>query len=91
MDSLVTSNSICKDLAREMDLPFAERDIFLDNENTRAAIEEQFSQLAEEARSKGQAIAIGHDRPLSLQIIKEQTQALEKQGFKFVPAGDLVQ
>ena len=89
LDSLVTGQSICRRLAREMNLPFTERDIFLDNENTRAAIEEQFALLAEQAQLKGYAIAIGHDRPLSLQIIKEQTEKLQREGFKFIPAGDL--
>jgi len=89
LDSLVTSQSICRRLAKEASLPFAERDIFLDNENTRTAIEEQFALLAEEAQTKGYATAIGHDRPLSLRIIKEQTQKLQQEGFKFISAGDL--
>lgn len=89
VDSLVTSESICRNLAREMHIPFTERNIFLDNENTRAAIEAQFAKLAEEAKRRGYAVAIGHDRTLSLQIIKEQTEELAKQGFQFVEADAL--
>ena len=90
VDSLVTSHSICRGLAREMHIDFARRDIFLDNKNERRYIENQFAQLSKEAKQKGYAIAIGHDRPLTLEIVKEQTEALQKQGFKIVRIKDLL-
>lgn len=90
VDSFVTSKSICSDLAKKIDVRFARRDIFLDNENNRAYIEQQFKELAREAKQKGRAIAIGHDRRLTLQIIKEQTDILEKQGFRIVSVKDLL-
>ncbi len=90
VDSLVTSNSICRNLAKEMNIDFARRDVFLDNKNERRYIENQFAQLAKQARQKGYAIAIGHDRPLTLEIVKEQTEALQKQGFKIVRITELL-
>ena len=90
VDSLVTSHSICRTLAREMHIDFARRDIFLDNKNERWYIENQFAQLSKEAKQKGYAIAIGHDRPLTLEIVKEQMEALQKQGFKIVRITDLL-
>ena len=84
LDSMVTSNSICRDLAREMRIHFTQRDIFLDNKNERSYIENQFTQLAKLARRKGSAVAIGHDRPLTLQIVKEQLEKLQKEGFQIV-------
>ncbi|MFA5060265.1 MAG: divergent polysaccharide deacetylase family protein [Candidatus Omnitrophota bacterium] len=88
VDSFVTAKSVCAKIAAEMKMPFAQRNIFLDNENKREYIEGQFAQLAQEAREKGSAIAIGHDRELSLEIIAEQTELLEKQGFKFITVAE---
>lgn len=90
VDSLVTPDSVCREVAQKFKIPFATRDVFLDNENNRAYIENQFAELAQEAKRKGFAIAIGHDRPLTLQIIKEQTGLLENQGFKFVTVKELI-
>ena len=90
IDSLVTSNSVCQTVAQSLDLSFGKRDIFLDNENNRPYIEHQFELVAQEARKKGYAIAIGHDRRLTLQIIEEQTDRLEKEGFKIIKVKDLL-
>ncbi len=84
LDSMVTSHSICRDLAREMHVNFTQRDVFLDNKNERGYIENQFAQLAKLARRRGFAIAIGHDRPLTLQIVKEQLEKLQQEGFQIV-------
>src|SRR3989338_2854864 len=76
IDSMVTNRSVAQDLASAMGIPFAERNIFLDNNNDRSYIEGQFLQLAEIARAKGYAVGIGHARALTLQIIKEQTEQI---------------
>ena len=91
VDSLVTNHSVCRDLAKKLGVDFAQRDVFLDNKNTREDIERQFAQLARKAQRKGYAIAIGHDRPLTWQILKEQTEALERQGFKIVSIRELLE
>ena len=91
VDSYVTSSSICRPLAKQMKILFAQRDVFLDNENKRPYIENQFAQLAREARKKGYAVGIGHDRELTLQIIKEQTALLKDQGFAIVTVRNLIQ
>ncbi len=91
VDSLVTDHSVCPALAKTMQLPFAQRNIFLDNKNERAAIEKQFALLAEDAKKNGYAVAIGHARRLTLQIIKEQTERMGKEGFQFVTVKDLIE
>jgi len=90
-DSLVTSNSVCSDLAHQMRLPFAKRDVFIDNESERSYIEGQLEQLAKKAKRKGFALGIGHARRLTLQIIREQIPLLEKQGFQFISVKDLIE
>ncbi len=91
VDSVVTNQSICKNLAGRLKLNFARRDVFLDNQNSRDYIERQFAQLAKRAEKKGYAIAIGHDRPLTWQIVREQTAALQKLGFRIVSIRELLE
>ncbi len=90
VDSFVTGKSVCKTVAQKVHLDFAKRDIFLDNENNRAYIEGQFAELAKEAKRKGSAIAIGHDRSLTLTILHEQIKVLEDQGFEIISIKDLL-
>ncbi len=92
VDSMTAPNhSVCAEIALDLKLPFARRDIFLDNENTREAILEQIDRLATRAREDGSAIAIGHDRELTLQVIKEQIPVLRAKGFKIVSVKELLE
>lgn len=85
LDSFVTGQSICQMVARRINMDFARRDVFLDNEDDRRYIEGQFEELARIARQKGFAIGLGHDRPLTLRIVKEQVEKLTNEGFEIVP------
>lgn len=84
LDSLVSSRSVCSELAGQMDLPFAKRDIFLDNEEDARYISRQLQKLKSRARTQGKAIGIGHDRPVTLAVLKEELPKLEKEGYKIV-------
>lgn len=91
VDSMTAPHhSVGGELAEQMRIPFAKRDIFLDNINTREAIEKQIAVLARIARRQGYAIAIGHDRQLTLQIMEEEIPILQKQGFEIVHVKDLL-
>jgi len=90
-DSFVTSYSVCEPLAGKMKLRFARRDIFLDNQADYKYISNQLQLLIKKAKKKGFAIGVGHDRPLTLQVIKDYAPALEKQGIKLVFVSDLVE
>jgi polysaccharide deacetylase 2 family uncharacterized protein YibQ len=90
VDSLVTRNSICPELAEEFGVKFAERSVFLDNKNDADYIRGQFSSLVKKAKRLGSAIGIGHDHPLTLKLIKELAPETEKQGIKFVFVSELV-
>jgi len=90
VDSFVTSGSICRSLAAEMGISFARRDVFLDNKNKHDYIVQQIQLLAKEAEGKGFALAIGHDRELTMQVIKEQIPLLKSQGFEIVTVRELI-
>ncbi|MDP2044111.1 MAG: divergent polysaccharide deacetylase family protein, partial [Candidatus Omnitrophota bacterium] len=84
LDSFVTAKSVCARLAKKMGLSFAKRDIFLDNRDDPEYIRSQIIGLKNLARSRGQAIGIGHDRKNTLLILKEMLPRLAEEGYKFV-------
>jgi len=84
VDSMTSHYSVSAELAEEMGLSYGKRDVFLDNINTREAIVKQFVILAKEARRRGYAVAIGHDRHLTMQVIKDEVPWLGRQGFQIV-------
>ena len=90
VDSRVTPNSVAAKIAREQQVPFTVRDIFLDNQNDRPSIDRQMALLAKVAKQHGHAVAIGHDRELTMQVLKDQLPHLQSQGFKIVTVQELV-
>jgi len=90
LDSLVVSGSVCAGLAGKMNLKFSKRDIFLDNIEEPAYIRAQIHKLKTKAKFSGQAIGIGHDRKITLEVLKEAMPELAKEGYTFVFVSDLV-
>jgi hypothetical protein len=90
LDSFVSSGSVCPMLAAQMHLAFAERDIFLDNEENPNYIKRQIYKLKTKARTFGEAIGIGHDRKVTLEVLREVMPDLEKEGYRFIFVSGLV-
>jgi len=90
IDSRVTLKSVVPSLAKRIGLPCAERKVFLDNEADRDYITGQFEELAERARREGWAIGIGHARPLTWAVTRDQFALLEKQGFRIISVTELL-
>jgi polysaccharide deacetylase 2 family uncharacterized protein YibQ len=89
LDSYVTSRSLAQALARKYRLKFARRDIFLDNRNDAEYIRAQLQKLKTRAQINGQAIAVGHDRRLTLEVLKEAIPEIEKEGYGLVFVSEL--
>lgn len=90
VDSATSEKSICEDVAKKLNLPFAKRDMFLDNKADRAYIEDQVNQLTKLAQKHGYAVGIGHARPLTLQVLKAQIPILKEKGFKFITVREMI-
>lgn len=60
LDSLTTSRSVAGEIAGELQLPFIERSVFLDNQREKQAIKEAIEQGLTIAEKKGFAVMIGH-------------------------------
>jgi polysaccharide deacetylase 2 family uncharacterized protein YibQ len=71
LDSRTTAESVGEEEARRIGLRFHKRDVFLDNEQNVSAILHQLRKAEALARTRGQAIAIGHPHPETLQAIRQ--------------------
>ncbi len=70
LDSVTSSASVGSAMARLAGVPYATRDVFLDNEwSDRAAIARQFARLEAVARRRGSAIGIGHPHRATLDVL----------------------
>ena len=91
VDSRTISSTVAFDVARELGVPCTQRQVFLDSENTVAAIQKQMRELARMAHKNGQALAIGHCRRNTLTVLKESIPRLKGEGFEFVFVSQLTQ
>lgn len=89
LDNLVTNESICRLQAKQAQIKFACRDIFLDNLNDEEYIRGQFKKLRKLALRINQGVGIGHSRPTTLKILKEEIPLMQEEGIEFVFVSDL--
>ena len=90
LDSRTTSKSLAIEAARLNRVQHAVRDIFLDNIQEEAAIEAQFEKLKQVARRRGQAIAIGHPYPSTLNALEKLLPQLQADGYELSFCSDLL-
>jgi len=89
IDSRTTAESQARSSARLFQIPYAERDVFLDNVQDPEAIRKQFRLLLQKASINGQALAIGHPQALTFQILQEELPEIQKK-VTIVPASAMV-
>ena len=90
IDSMTAMTTVGATTARDLGVPTAERDVFLDNEVNVPYIEGQIQQLEAVARKNGSAIAIGHPNPETAQALETMVPQMVAAGFVFVDAATLV-
>ena len=79
VDSRSTVATVCRPSARLFQVPFAERDVFLDHFQEAGFVRKQFKELLREADRHGQAVAIGHPYPVTVEIFREVLPTLKGQ------------
>jgi uncharacterized protein len=89
IDSRTSASTLSKPSARLLQVPFAERDIFLDHVTTAEFVRKQLGELILRAQQDGMAIGIGHPHPITYQVLKEMLPELKKK-VRLVPASQLV-
>jgi uncharacterized protein len=91
IDSRTTARSAGRQVALATGLPFAERDVFLDNEADASHILLQLAQTEALARRHGTAIAIGHPHGATIDALARWQKDLAARGFDLVPASQIIE
>ncbi len=89
IDSRTTAQTVAFNLAKRLGIKTAKRNVFLDNSLSANSIEFQMERLLGIAGQSGQAIGIVHPHRTTLEVVKKYLPRL-KEGFKVVPASELV-
>jgi uncharacterized protein len=84
VDSLTTARSQAEKYARQFGVTKLSRQVFLDNEQSEAAIAKQFETLLRIARKHKSAIAIAHPYPETYKFLRKQLPKLQEQGIVLV-------
>lgn len=91
LDSRTTAATQAETIARELQLPYLRRHVFLDNEADNAtAIRQQFRTAIKYAQQHGEVILIGHPYPTTLQVLAEELPKLKGLGIEQVKASALL-
>lgn len=90
LDSRTIANTAGPRIARELDMPFAERDVFLDNVAIANDVRARLAEVEAVARRQGRAIAIGHPHDGTLEALAQWLPEIERRGFVLVPVSAIV-
>jgi len=88
IDSRTTEKTICRPSAALLQIPFGERDIFIDHVLDDAFIQKQLYELVRIAKTHGEAIGIAHPHRKTLKILQAVVPDLKKE-VRFVPASEV--
>ncbi|MBI5121521.1 MAG: divergent polysaccharide deacetylase family protein [Rhodospirillales bacterium] len=90
LDSRTSAQSVGAEVARDLGLPFAERNVFLDNVPSLIEVSSQLEKLESYARQYGHAIAIGHPHDGTIEALTAWLPTLEAKGLTLVPVSAIV-
>jgi len=91
LDSRTTASSRVEKVARELGVMSSRRDVFLDDERSATAIQQQLSRAEDFARKHGSVIAIGHPYPETLKELSVWTARIEDRGFRLAPLHEVLE
>ena len=90
LDSRTIAGSVGAQTAKEYDVPYASRDVFLDDDPSLESVRKSLEKVERVARDHGQAIAIGHPKPNTIAALQEWLPTLAEKGFQLVPVSAVV-
>jgi polysaccharide deacetylase 2 family uncharacterized protein YibQ len=91
VDSRTTAATVAYDTAQDFGVRSAFRNVpFLDDVAEVAAVRKQLELALRGARDKGDAVAIGHPHPATLQALREVLPQAQAHGVRLVLASELV-
>lgn len=85
VDSKTVGRSPATSIASSKGIPTVGRDIFLDDTADEADIKRQFDRMIKLALRDGHAVAIGHPRPNTINVLRREMPRLKALNIKVVP------
>ncbi|MGB4106676.1 MAG: divergent polysaccharide deacetylase family protein [Alphaproteobacteria bacterium] len=85
VDSKTIGSSVAAQMAEAAGIKHADRDVFLDHQDTPEFVRSALRQTERVASRKGYAIAIGHPKDSTINALKEWLPGLKERGFELVP------
>jgi polysaccharide deacetylase 2 family uncharacterized protein YibQ len=85
VDSRSSATSVATKVARDVGLPRAHNNRFVDHEASRQAIDRRLAEIEEIARSTGFAVAIGSPYPVTMERLAAWLPKLERKGIAIAP------
>lgn len=90
VDSRTTPKSVALKLARQMNVPSAERNVFLDNERTPSAIDARTDELLDLADERGWAIGIGHPNMETARALERMARKASERNIQWISLESLI-
>lgn len=90
LDSRTSGRSAGFKSAAAAGIPYAVRDVFLDHDPDKSMIRARMEETERIARAKGQAIAIGHPRNATMDLLAPWVAKLDARGFDLVRLDSLL-
>jgi polysaccharide deacetylase 2 family uncharacterized protein YibQ len=90
IDSRTIGNSVGASVARRVGVPYARRDVFLDDVAKLPAVMARLAETEAVARRHGTAIAIGHPHDATLEALRQWLPTLQQKGLVLVPVSAVV-
>ncbi len=90
LDSRTSGRSVASEIAQETGVTFASRNVFLDHIDDPDTVRKQLAQTERLALRHGSAIAIGHPRDATIEVLKEWLPTLAAKGIVLAPLSAIV-
>lgn len=90
VDSRTTVKTLAEKTANQYQIKNTRRNVFLDHELNRPAIEFQFNRLITLAKKNGSAVAIGHPFKETLDVLEDKIPQLKAAGIQLISASELI-
>ena len=90
LDSRTSSESVAAREAERMRVPFAKRDVFIDNDLEVTSVLRELAHAENIARRQGHAVAMGHPHDVTIEALKRWLPGLDVRGVALVPISAIV-
>jgi polysaccharide deacetylase 2 family uncharacterized protein YibQ len=91
VDSKTSPKSRHRLVAGRYGVPFAERDVFIDDSSSPDEIAARLADIERVAKKRGFAVAIGHPRDNTIAALSVWARGLKDKGITMVPVSNILQ